>query len=221
MPVGMLRFFPFWQAVFGRLDVDIAYVVAVRSPLSAVQSRRKHRASKWLRPSRSLDIDLYEWLVSMVPYFNRLEGARFAVVDYDRLLDDPERELERMALTLELPPPQTRPHAAAAFTEGFLSRDLRHFSGASAPPLAADDVPPLVTEAWHWLQRLARDDVTVDDARLWQAWETMRAQLEAAAPRLADLDRASAPGRWAMRNAWSPVSRPGQRARLPGRQPKA
>jgi hypothetical protein len=215
---GVLRFFPFWQAVFERIDANIDYVVAVRSPLNAVRSRRNHRASKSLQPSRPLEIDLYEWLVSVVPYFSRLEGSRFIVVDYDRLMDNPDRELHRMAETLRLPLPQSRPDAAAAFTEGFLARDLRHFSGTPAQPLADDGLPPLVAEAWHWLQRLATDDVRTDHGRLWPAWDRMRVQLQAAAPLLADIDRAQATGRWAVPNLRSLASWLWQRVELRSRE---
>jgi hypothetical protein len=163
---GILRFFPFWQGVFRELDVHMAYVVAVRDPRNAVQSRRKHRSSKPLQPPRSLEIDMYEWLAYVVPYFSRLRGEPFVVVDYDRLMADPGRELERMSSALGLPDPASRPEAVGEFVEGFLSRDLRHFSAGPGRQDDVLEVPPLVAEAWHWLQRLSCDEVSADDERV-------------------------------------------------------
>lgn len=195
---GILRFFPFWQGVFGALDVDMAYVVAVRDPRNAVQSRRKHRSSKPLQPSRSLEIDMYEWLAYVVPYFSRLRGAGFLVVDYDRLMADPGRELQRISSALGLPDPASRPEAVGEFVEGFLSRDLRHFSAGAGVRDDDLEVPPLVAEAWRWLRHLSCDEVSADDERLWAAWEKIDAQLQSLAPHLTELDRGEAARRRAM-----------------------
>jgi hypothetical protein len=198
---GILRFFPFWQDVFRELDVDMAYVVAVRDPQNAVQSRRKHRSSKPLQPPRSLEIDMYEWLVYVVPYFSCLRGLPFVVVDYDRLMAEPGKELERMSSALGLPEPASRPEAAGEFVEGFLSGDLRHFSAGPCGHDEAREMPPLVAEAWRWLQRLSCDEVSADDERLWAAWEQIDAQLQSLAPHLAELDCVEeAARRWAMLN---------------------
>jgi hypothetical protein len=197
---GILRFFPFWQGVFRELDVHMAYVVAVRDPRSAVQSRRKHRSSKPLQPPRSLEIDMYEWLAYVVPYFSRLRGEPFVVVDYDRLMADPGRELERMSSGLALPDPASRPEAVGEFVEGFLSRDLRHFSAGPGRQDDVLEVPLLVAEAWQWLHRLSCDEVSPGDERLWSAWEQIDAQVQALAPHLAELDRAEAVRRRAMLN---------------------
>jgi hypothetical protein len=203
---GILRFFPFWQAVFERLGADIAFVVAVRAPVSAVKSRRRHRVSKPFRPERSLELDLYEWLASIVPHFGRLRGARFVVVDYDRMMEGPARELERMAMTLGLPLPTTRPDQLAAFTEGFLSRQLRHFPGSGDDRAAEEPVPQLVIDAWQWLHRLATDEVSAADQMLWQAWRILAAQLQAVAPLLSHIDQLEKSRRRAQLNPVSPVA---------------
>jgi hypothetical protein len=193
---GILRFFPFWEEVFRRLDVDMSYVVAVRAPLDAVRSRRKHRSTKPLQPPRSPEIEMYEWLVSVVPYFGRLRDSPIMVVDYGRLMTEPARQLGRMSAALGLPDPSAHPEAMAEFTKGFLSRELRHFSSGLEDGEAA--LPPLVAEAWTWLERLAADEIAADDPRLWGAWEGIDAELKEAGPRLAELDRAEAARRLAM-----------------------
>lgn len=143
----MPRALPFWRDVFASLAVDDAYVIAVRHPAAVVASLT---ARDGLDPRRSA----WLWQVHFVASLALTEGRPRVVVDYDRLLADPARELGRVARAFGLPAPVTGDAALAEFRDHFLSPGLRHSHFAS------DDFdpaqwPPGVGEAHALAQRLA------------------------------------------------------------------
>ena len=122
-----------------------AYVIAVRHPRAVIDSLTARdgldvRRSGWL------------WLGHLVCALRYTQDRPRVVVDYDRLLAAPERELARMARALGLPAPGA--DALRDYAHGFLARDLRHaeYAPDDLDPAA---VPPLVADAHALAQRLA------------------------------------------------------------------
>jgi hypothetical protein len=147
------RLLPFWQRVFADSALADAYVIAVRHPRAVIDSLTARdgldvRRSGWL------------WLGHLVCALRYTQDRPRVVVDYDRLLAAPERELARMAGALGLPPPGA--DALRDYAQGFLARDLRHaeYAPGDLDPAA---VPPLVADAHALAQRLAAD-TAADDA---------------------------------------------------------
>lgn len=150
------RLLPFWQRVFAQMQVADGYVIAVRHPLAVIDSLTARdgldvRRSEWL------------WLTHLVCALRYTQGRPRVVVDYDRVLEAPARELARIASVLALPATATAVDDAQAYANEFVSGELRHAEYA-ADDLAPAAVPPLVADAHALAQRLARDEAAADDA---------------------------------------------------------
>lgn len=148
------RLLPFWQRVFAERALADAYVIAVRHPRAVVDSLTARdgldaRRSGWL------------WLGHLACALRYTQGRPRVVVDYDRLLAAPERELARMSGALGLP--AAGAEALREYAHGFLARELRHAQYAPGE-LDPASVPPLVADAHALAQRLAGDAAADDDA---------------------------------------------------------
>lgn len=194
-----LRFLPFWTGVFRDLGLAPRYVVALRNPLSVARSRAR------LHPERGRTTWTgLEWLVNVVPYFRELRGRPLVVVDFDTLVDEPAAQLQRVAAGLELPLGDAEQAAVGEFAQSFLRKGMRH-SRFGLEDLRADAaLPPLVTESYSWLYRLAHDRVTPADDILWHDWHRLEIQLRELAPLLREMDWLRARLESARRNPFSP-----------------
>ena len=147
------RLLPFWQRVFAELRVADAYVIAVRHPQAVIDSLSARdgldvRRSGWL------------WLEHLLCALRYTQGRPRIVVDYDRLLAAPDRELARMASALALPAAAPVGDDATVYANTFLSPELRH--AEYAPDcIDAAALPPFVAAAHVLAQRLARDEADV------------------------------------------------------------
>lgn len=110
------RLLPFWKPVFERAGLDVRYVIAVRNPISVAKSLNK-------RNEFSDEKSYLLWLAHVVPSLTDTRGAVRAVVDYDRLLDDPATQLCRMASQLHL---SIEPDKVDTFVKEFVEEELRH-----------------------------------------------------------------------------------------------
>jgi hypothetical protein len=182
-----LRFLPFWERVARLAALDVAYLVALRSPLSVARSRAK------LDPLRGeQEKSDAEWLVNVVPFFRRLARRPFVVVDFDALVAKPEAELVRVAERLALPLGPGAHAAVEAYARDFLDAERRHTSFGDAELDADPRVSPLARDAYRCLRRLARDEVDAADPGLWSEWARIEAALAAQAPLLRHVDRLEA-----------------------------
>jgi hypothetical protein len=166
------RLLPFWQCVFAQLGCAHAYVIAVRHPRAVIDSLSARdaldtRRSAWL------------WLTHVACALRYTQGLPRVIVDYDRLLAAPARELARMARALGLSAPMEHDPAIASFAQGFLSTDLRHAEYA-ASDLEGGWLPPLAVEACVLAGRLASDELDANAAdatdavdRLWRRLSTL------------------------------------------------
>ncbi|WP_111748091.1 sulfotransferase family protein [Salinisphaera orenii] len=192
-----LRTLPFWQDLLDRMQVEARYVVALRNPLSVARSRAR------LNPMRGHQAwsDL-EWLVNVVPYFDRIAGAPVSVVDFDRLIADPEAQLRRVARDLSLPIGAAEASAIDDYAEAFVQAD-RPRSRYTRDDLAADPgVNRWVTEGYAMLDAVAGDERALD-AAFWRDWSALNAAVHDLAPVLTELD---AVNRQRLRARWNPVS---------------
>jgi hypothetical protein len=180
------RLLPFWQHVFADMNVDDAYVIAVRHPLAVIDSLTARdgldfRRSGWL------------WAVHLVCALWFTQGRPRIVVDYDRLLAAPDRELARMAAMLGVPGTRLGGAAANAYAHEFLAADLRHAQYAP-DVLAAAEGLPLVADVHRLAQQLASDEADAGAESTIEAIGVLHERLECFAPLLAyagDVERAA------------------------------
>jgi O-antigen biosynthesis protein len=170
-----LRLLPFWTPVFQRLELEDAYVIIIRNPLSIAESLIARQPDVF-DPATSHGL----WLVHMVPYLSRIAHRPFVVTDYDLLMHDPRRQLERIGRALEIPETDSGSVEIEEFATNFIDPELRH---SQFGRLDRDFVPHLsllVQKAYLSLRRLATDRIEPDRSQFWVDWM----QIEAATRRL-------------------------------------
>lgn len=203
-----MRLLPFWERLFKHMNIAPSYVLPIRNPLSVARSRARLDAHRGQQEHSDL-----EWLVNVVPYFNRVRGANLAVVDYDRLMENPVAQLERLAARLELPLTDEAQQEIHTFANTFLRRSLQHTHFSIDDLKSAKKINVLVRDAYCWLDRLAGDEIQATAAELWDDWERITSGVSALGPILARLDTLNRDLRHARWNPLSPISAAWQMAR--------
>jgi len=173
----MARLLPFWQNVFADLSIADAYVIAVRHPRAVVASLTARDA---LDPRRSA----WLWLTHLACSLAYTQGRPRVVVDYDRLLEDPVRELARVARALDRAPLPADDAAMRAFRDEFLSLELRHAHFAS-DDVGVPEASPLVAQAHALAKRLAADEIAPSSAEANAAIAKLFDEVREFAPLLA------------------------------------
>ena len=169
----------FWRFVFAQERCDVRYVLAVRNPLSVVRSLARR---DWFETEFGFEL----WLEHAIACLRHLRQERTVVVDYDRMMADPRRELARIASVVG---GEVDPQAADAYTRDFLAAEMRH-SIADAGDVAADRAAsPATCEAVALFAELASDRLAIDDARAVVAVEDWRRERLRLRPILRAYDR--------------------------------
>jgi hypothetical protein len=171
----------YWQAVFDSLELEPRYVIALRNPLSVIQSLQR-------RDGFPAEKSHMLWLEHMVSALRWTEGQTRVVVDYDRLLAEPLAQLLRLREALSIPAGDEAP--LHEYASEFLSDDLRHYRFDPAH-LQAAHIPPLTARLHHLLDRLARDEVSEASSEVRRKAREMWARLVEIAPALAFAERES------------------------------
>jgi hypothetical protein len=191
---GTGRLLPVWFGLLETMAIEPTFVFAYRNPLSVARSRARLDRARGRPEHNNL-----EWLAHVVPVFNRLKGQRVVVVDYDRLLEEPHRELRRIAAGLGLEVDDRTAASIDEFSGAFLRADWRHTRFDDNDLEADTTLHPLVRDAALLLSRLARDEAELDEPEVWEAWRRLdrRHREQASVLRLVDqLNTDNRRGRW-------------------------
>lgn len=89
-------------------------------------------------------------------------GYNRIIVDYDELMKNPEKQLERTAESLNLKFDRKSPEFKE-YKSSFLSESLRHTSFGIGELAANPDIPPKITELYVLLKRIAMDEISIDN----------------------------------------------------------
>jgi hypothetical protein len=197
---GTLRMLPFWREVFQALDLDVRYLVAIRNPISVARSRARLNP----RRGRQEKSDL-EWLVNIVPYFRLVQERPFVVVDYDLVMADAVKQLERIAAMLDLPQTTATKGGIQEYANQFLNPNLRHSRFTDADLAQNPQLNPITREAYRWLYQLATDSVDLYAPAIWQAWEQIENDFAAQASLLRCIDQLENDLRRAQHNLFGPL----------------
>ena len=119
------RLLTFWDSVFAKTGMRSVCIASLRHPLSVADSLAK-------RDRMPLGQSLLLWLLHEMEVLAVLLARRSLVVDYDILMENPEKELARLCEFLEV---DRDPACGREFLADFLSTSLRH----SRYPSAGDD----------------------------------------------------------------------------------
>ena len=210
---GTGRLLPFWLDLLPDMNIQPAFAFAYRNPLSIARSRARLNR----RRGRQMHNNL-EWLANVVPYFDRLQAYPSVVVDYDRLVVQPQHELRRVAQQLDLPARPGTDEKIEKFAHTFVRPEWRHTAFTDEDLMSDPATHPLVRRAALQLSRLARDEFTTADPVLWEAWGDIYQEWLDLAPMLNLIDELQTELRYArwwdlphwLRLAWNkvPIVRP-------------
>ncbi len=203
---GSGRLLPFWLRMFERMEIEPAFVLAYRNPLSIRASRGKLDRQRAQPTHNQL-----EWLANVLPHIDRLEGHRLVVVDYDRLLEDPKHQLIRVAERLDIARGPDVEAGIREFSEKFLRRDWRHTRFDDEALKNDNSLLPLVRKSALLLSAMARDEHNGDVAERWIRWRQLQAEYRELGPILQlteDFKHANRRARWwdlsaPLRAAWN------------------
>lgn len=155
------KLLPFWLDVFAHCRFDVGYVIALRHPLSVASSLAKRDG---IEPEHAYLL----WFCHIATSLSGSAGQRRVLVDYDDLMDAPERELRRMAQGLGL---EIDPAALADYKRDFLDQGLRHTRFELDDLLADGACPAIVRNAYAALLDVAAGktdlDALQDDLPRW------------------------------------------------------
>jgi hypothetical protein len=180
------KLLPFWNQVFDSLEYDVAFVVALRNPLSIAKSLEK-------RDGFQASHSFFLWLGHMLESLRGSAGRPRMVIDYDQLIRSPEVQVKRMAATLSLKVDES---ALEAYAKEFIDRNLRHTIYTNEELLTESGCPALIKEMFAWLLQAATEQISLEDKRFReasQAWfkefERLKVSLELIDDQLGHIDR--------------------------------
>lgn len=193
-----LRTLPFWQGIHEALNLDVRYLLALRNPLSVARSRAV------INPQRGRQAwsDM-EWLVNVVPFFQRTAGAPRAVVDFDRLMADPEGQLARVARELALPLGAAQQAGIDEYAHRFLIKDKPASRFTRDDLFVNPNVNRWTAEGYALLDEVAADELALDSPAFARRWAAIEAAVNDLGPLLAEFDYLRVA---AARARWNPVS---------------
>ncbi|MDB6062780.1 MAG: methyltransferase domain protein [Verrucomicrobiaceae bacterium] len=167
------RLVPFWKEVIGSAGFEATYIIALRNPLSVAASLRT-------RNNIPYEKSYFLWLQHMLPALRETRDARRLIIDFDLLLDNPMRELQRISSHLGLPQTDIENPAVKAYMDEFLDKQLSH-TRFSLNDLKLDSrAPSDVVATYQLLHSSAQDAVDADELRTLT--ETLYKRLEDFAP---------------------------------------
>ena len=164
------RLLPFWKSVFEHLNVRVSYIIANRNPLSVARSLSE-------RDNFDFSKSYYLWFEHSFASLSQTKLQRRIVVDYDLLIENPLRQLKRIAICLGLKFDQD----SKEFTEyqtDFINVSLRHVEHALEDLKLDTAVPPCVIELYQVLTELALDNIQTDDSKVHLLIESYQQQLK-------------------------------------------
>jgi hypothetical protein len=112
----MALILPFWKEVFSEVGVPVHFILSIRNPVSVAQSLAT-------RNGFAFEKSYVLWMQHTVGALEQLKADELTVVSYDRMLENPRREIESIALHLGLP---FNERELQDYSASFVSPQLRH-----------------------------------------------------------------------------------------------
>ena len=154
----LARLLPFWQRAFSDAGLAVAYIIALRNPLSVADSLALRNRFDLVKSSQL-------WHEHMLTAIHYTQGQQRVVVDYDQMLADPETAFRRITKQLHIG--VTLPEELKEYQENFLDRSLRHTYYTRKDVLEAPYLPQGVRDIYPILADCAEDLRDSDDPELF------------------------------------------------------
>ncbi len=179
---GMAKLFPFWREVFSEAGYEVLVLLAVRHPLSVARSLAR-------RDGMGQDYACLLWLAHVLPSLPLPPVGPAVVVDYDRLMESPEREIRRVAESLSL---TVDAGELAEYRDNFLDSQLRHTSFTVCELEEARAVHPLVGRVYRGLLEFAADRRSLRDPAATALFAEWHQEFAAMTPLLRMIEQTTA-----------------------------
>lgn len=194
---------PFWRSVLAQAHVKENYVIVMRNPLATAYSFQKF-------VGEDLEVGLLLWLKHMIAAIDGTQGQSRAVIAYERLLQFPRREAERLHRLLSITMPMSDADLDS-YANSFLDKSLHHhaFTKEECAEHPAIHFAPLCMQIYELLMRVARDELSLESDEFKQAWQQVKANYAAQLPVYQYVDSLLMDAKQLqrhirhMRNAWS------------------
>ena len=167
---------PFWKTIFDKVGAEISYVIAVRHPMSVARSLNKQFN---FEPEKSY----YLWLEHMVSCLLYSSNNPRVVVDFDRLMEHPEKQLCRIAEALDLPFTEGI-SVVTEYTTEFLRDDLRHTQFQLDDLIKDPSAPQEVIRTCELLTDLSNDRLATNASKVHSFFQTLEEHLDTMRPAL-------------------------------------
>ncbi len=135
---GLIKF---WQGVLGRGNYRTDFILAIRNPYSVVKSLVRRNEMPSVQA-------VLLWLGHVLELLSESTGSTRVIIDYDRLLGNPEKELRRVADELGRDIDEDE---LSVFRNEFIDVNLRHEIVMDEPADEADDMFRLADDVYHTL----------------------------------------------------------------------
>lgn len=163
---------PFWLQVLESMEVEPLFVVAVRNPQSVVRSLQTG-----LRGEIPDALGYYLWMINNTEALYYMAPYKSVAVAFDAMLDNPDRELGRIADALGLP--RSAGAGEISAYKDFLDPSLMKNRSTQGDLASNADAPPEVGNLYALLLALATDKISLRDpgtlARIGAAHEALLA----------------------------------------------
>ena len=166
----MCRLLPWWQKLLTDLTIDTRYLVVVRHPLEVARSLEK-------RDGFSREKSLLLWADHYLCVDRWTRKQKRAVVLYDRLLQAPRKEIERIQSKLDVSFPVAMDDSIECI-QRFLSKDMRHHRAHDSDPEVIPGGDPLRDLAMKVYERLSGAAMGHDDAMAEEAMSPLHESIE-------------------------------------------
>jgi hypothetical protein len=148
----LAKLLPFWKAVLKRCNIEVNYLVVFRNPHSVTNSLVKRDG---FDPIKCYLL----WLSSMISILGEIGQEPHLLVSYDRLMDAPDHELQRISHQLNL---SIVPVEAAKYKTEFLTDELRHNISDISDLISDPDCPALAKDMFMDIDSRAAQNRPLD-----------------------------------------------------------
>lgn len=155
----LAKLLPFWESVFAACDCTVHYVFPIRNPMSVANSLKN-------RDGLELAHGYLLWLTYVLTGLNGNSGDNPVLIDYDRLINFPLRELHRLGDELGLELDSER---LEIYETEFLDTGLRHFEFGLSDLMSEQDCPLIVRDIYAHLLAVASAEQKIDHQKM-SAW---------------------------------------------------
>jgi len=166
------RLINFWKEIFQCLGCNVSYIICIRNPMSVVKSLKK-------RNNIAEEKSYILWLQHTIPAVICTNGCNRIVINYDSLIDQPYKQLERLSHALGLSLPSRNTETVIKFEKEFLSLDLRHSMFSFSELLQNTQAPKSVAKIYKILLSVSKDVKNLDSTILKNTFKKLSSELEA------------------------------------------